>query len=855
MARSETDGKGPTSSRPKGSRPASGADWTRPLALVIAGLVLFPFLAKSGIWDPYELDAGDLARRIALNVFGAGSLSLPNAANSLPTLTDLKSGELGFTSMAVGFRLFGLHDWSGRLPLAVWGFAGIAVLYEFLRRLVHPRAGLYAAIALVTMPLYFMQARTMLGDVVTMAALAFAFCGLAGAMLDDLGGLGVRLGWLLLGVVGLVAGYFARGLLLGVAVPGLSVGLAWLVLRGAEVEAGAPSGAGTDEGLGAGDIFGGIALLTGAVALGLGLRLLFRASPDAPIARGLGFAILKKMPVEATFDLTIKQIGHALFPWSAFLPFALGRLFRAPVEAAPSARVRETGVRVALLVGAGVAYGAFTLLAPRTGSLPFTGPALLAAVAALAIFDLERGAPASRALSLATLLLGFVLYRDMVLEPEKALTAFVVDKPAFPKSFEHEAGMAMLFVLLAFAGVLALTWWEAQPGEPRTGFVEWGRRRQGEYVTATRELAGVWEGNLAFGLVVVEAALVGLGGMLLVGKRFGWGAVEHLPKNFSDAGMNAWWILPIVLATTPALLIAGRDLFRAMVDRSRLPRAAGALLAALIAGSALSFWYYPALAAQLSPKEAFESYARLHGADEPLGLLGVRGRAAVYYGTGEAETFSDASRAFAWLTERREQRRWLIIKADDLPRMNALYRTQQKKNLPVLDGHSSQILLVSSELGGHANENSLGKVVTDDPVAPSHTIDATFEDQLTVFGWDVTDGSGKLVDSVVPATTYHLRTYYHVLRPITGTWKAFVHIDGFQRRYNGDHTVVDGRYPMNLWQEGDLVIDDCEFQLEPNFTPGGYNLYFGFFSGETRYKVTRGPNQDNRVIGGVLPVR
>ena len=60
---------------------------------------------------------------------------------------------------------------------------------------------------------------------------------------------------------------------------------------------------------------------------------------------------------------------------------------------------------------------------------------------------------------------------------------------------------------------------------------------------------------------------------------------------------------------------------------------------------------------------------------------------------------------------------------------------------------------------------------------------------------------------------------------------------------------------MNLWQPGDIVVDDHEFQLEPNFTPGDYTVYFGLFSGDTRFKVTRGPNHENRVIGGPLRVR
>ena len=85
--------------------------------------------------------------------------------------------------------------------------------------------------------------------------------------------------------------------------------------------------------------------------------------------------------------------------------------------------------------------------------------------------------------------------------------------------------------------------------------------------------------------------------------------------------------------------------------------------------------------------------------------------------------------------------------------------------------------------------------------------------------------------------------------------KAFLHIDGFQRRYNGDHSVLEGKYAMNLWQVGDVVVDDHEFQLEPNFTPGDYGVYFGFFSGETRFRVSRGENHENRVMGGTLHVR
>src|SRR3984957_11241806 len=50
-------------------------------ALPLAFFFVLPPLTKSGLWDPYELNVADLGRRIALNLFGADSLSLDGAEN------------------------------------------------------------------------------------------------------------------------------------------------------------------------------------------------------------------------------------------------------------------------------------------------------------------------------------------------------------------------------------------------------------------------------------------------------------------------------------------------------------------------------------------------------------------------------------------------------------------------------------------------------------------------------------------------------------------------------------------------------------------------------------------------------
>jgi 4-amino-4-deoxy-L-arabinose transferase-like glycosyltransferase len=152
-----------------------GPSWL-PLAISLALPVLFffvlPPLTRAGLWDPHELNVADLARRIALNLHGAADLALEGADNSLPHLNDLGRPQLPFTSIALGFKTFGLHEWAGRMPLALWGVIGVLATYGWVSRLVDRRAGVFSAVALTTMPLFFVQSRTMLGDIVMMSAFA-----------------------------------------------------------------------------------------------------------------------------------------------------------------------------------------------------------------------------------------------------------------------------------------------------------------------------------------------------------------------------------------------------------------------------------------------------------------------------------------------------------------------------------------------------------------------------------------------------------------------------------------------------------------------------------------------------------
>jgi hypothetical protein len=653
-------------------------------------------------------------------------------------------------------------------------------------------------------------------------------------------------------------------------------------------------------------------------------------------------SLLHLPPKYPTFDVYVGAIGHALAPWSAFLPFAFGRILILPPASGGAVAERESLGRVALLVGSAVALVAHGFLAARTDQVAFAGPALCAAACAVAIRDFERGVYASIAVGLGTLLIAAILHHDFHELPEKAFQAFAITGANFPESFKNVSLSVWWVVLGGFALCSFFTWAERdaerEPFDPAT------------YSKLLRALRTAYDGTIAlvYGASVAGAALAGL--FLWVGAKTHAAWMPQMSSTIKDIVINAWWVIAFVpLGAMFGLLFAcdvwlwafnrSRPLSRASLGRGfdpfeqllarlrpiegqpKLPayewwvtlvvlaplmlfampgvgffalsasgmrplvsglfavpsgvafflamgllgdvlrhRAAGMAVGGAIVGFVLCFFYYPALANQLSPKEVFESYGQVcPGA--PLALLGVGGRTSAYYAGGQPQILTDTPTAYSWLVGGgTEQRRCLAMKAEELPRLNQLWRErapEPRTNLPVLDARSSQILLAASSLGpGDKNANPLSAIVLSAPPHPQRRLDANMDDKLEVIGIDLLDERGRAVDTVNPGRSYHLKTYYRVLAAVTTEWEAFIHIDGYHRRHNGDHKPMNGKYPMSLWLPGDLLEDDHEFKLEPNFTPGTYTIYFGLFVGDTRLKVKSGPNDgDNRINGGALRVQ
>lgn len=813
------------------------------LALVLAALWIVLPIGRGGAWDPYELDVADLARRVAVHAFGATDLAHAGDPATMPTLTDLGMGELPFTWMALVFRWFGVSDISGRAAMAVWALAGAGALAAMVRRAAGERTAFWAVAVLVTMPLYLLQGRTMLGDIVTIASFAIAVSGMLLAVMTP-----GRARWAAaaVGAAGLACGFMCRGWLLGVAAPCLSVGVA--VLVGGELLGGSVAALRTRRIAGA-----------SLVALGLaaGLRFCVVALPlvdtDAPLAREAGMILWDSRPNDATFDRLLRQLGHGLFPWSALLPWALSRAL-APQKASP-----EAFVRVALAVAAIVSFACGTLIVPWAGALPYVGVAPLAGIVAFALADLDRGERPSPLAALGVGAAYALLVIDMTREPVRTLAGFGLVSPTLPPAYDEPAKRAVVVAGLLSAPIVIVALAKSAAvgrlalGEVLPFFAARVREARSDARVLGKAVYAAFQGNLLFFLVVFEAGLVGLAAMLFIGGRAEWESVTSLPHAAVRAGQAAWWALPLAVVAAAVGWRAGAAAVDAAAAVTRLGRGGVVGVAVAVAGTSLSFGYYPALAAELSPKEVFETFRNVRAPGEELALLGASPRSGAFYAEQTVRSFSDDRSAFEWLDAAGDGRRFLVVKARDLSRLNSLWRGVHQANLPVIDARRSENLLAVSRLDGQANQNPLGDIVLDADPTPAKPLATRFLDDIDVLGWEVRDERGRLVDAVVPGQAFKLVFYYRVLARV-GDWQAFVHLDG-RSRQNADHQVLGGRYPMPLWQPGDRLRDEIDVTLPPNFGPGQIWVFFGFFQGKTRMRVTEGEHQEDRAIAGRIKVR
>lgn len=276
------------------------------------------------------------------------------------------------------------------------------------------------------------------------------------------------------------------------------------------------------------------------------------------------------------------------------------------------------------------------------------------------------------------------------------------------------------------------------------------------------------------------------------------------------------------------------------------------LIAGLIVGGYTSLRFQPLMSQHFSPREVYDAYNELAGEGEALGEWRVGGRAAAYYARGEIRELAEQEDVLRFLAS--PERVWLAFRADDLAALNRAYRQRAGRHLFVADATSSRVLLATNQpIEGRENQNYLAEAVIDVAPRPQFPVGADFDRRIELIGYDLDLPGGRTVG---PGQAFTVTWYWRCRAPVPGSYQVFLHVDGAGQRLNGDHEPVEGRYPVRLWDEGDIIVDRQELRVPANFPPGAYTFFIGFYAGESRLDVVSGPADEvDRVRAGTLIVR
>ena len=778
------------------------------LAAICAAAALLLFnLAGFGIWDPWEVEVADVARRIARG-------ESIHVAHAGPWL------------VAQGFRLLGVSEWSGRLPIALCGLSMVALAYPLVARFADRRAGAYTVAIAASSPLFLFNARTMLGEAPALAIqTAIALCACM-AVLQETSSLKARAAWLLATALLAALGTAARGTLLCVLPP---IGAAAVVValdpslrkRGGEPERGADTGA----------VWVSYALCALALALGaMVARAVFIDGAD--FSPWLGGHPESGQP--PGFDSILERVFHSFVPWGALLPLALIRLVAEPTGEAERPN-DERRLRLFLLAWAALGYAASMLFISRYGHkaavLPVTA---LSAAVALLLRDLERSRDSHWPTAIAGLFLSLLILRDFALYPNGPVQGMPLADFTVPTVFNPRGAWALVLLPFSAAQLFAFG-------------VRTDAREPLDLRAPYRWFAEQWRRGLGFKLWLIAGALVLLG-------LLAFGVASRVPftaKRLTTIAIKVGKVLMLVPLALPVALTLGQLVLHGYARLGTL-RALPVLLAGLLVGGYASFGFMPALSSHFSPREIYETYNKLAGPDETLIEYKVGARAAAYYAKGKSREVETINQLVDQLVG--EKTRWAVFPGDDLAAIDRLFRERTRRHLFVADAHNSRATLASNHpVAGRTDQNLLAKSVLRSAPKISHPIEANFDDKILLLGYDLALPHG---DHVGAGEHFDVTWYFKVLKPVYGNYRIFVHIDAADQRIHGDHDPVDGKYPVRLWAAGDVIADEQRLEVPASYRGAPYTIYLGFYAGDTRLTVKEGPKDDaNRVIAGVLRIR
>lgn len=767
-------------------------------------LLLLVRISAFGIWDPWELGTADAARKIASGqADGSASASI--------------------WIVSRGFAVFGIHEWAGRLPIALCGIATVILAFVIARRYADLRTGVYAALIAGTSPLFVFNARAMLGEAPGFAAQTLvALCALTALCPpNDEAENPRRAGaWLAATVASLALAIWVRGALLAALPPlAAAVIVAWFTLPEPRKR----------------PLLWAASAVCAVLAV-LIVRDVIHDSSDPSVWLG-GHVVANAPP---TFDRVLEEVFHAFAPWSALLPLALGRswLRSASLYEPPAELSNETRLLFVAMVWAALGFAGQTFFMSRYGTeVTFLPVVALALVVAVFLRDVEREQQPSWVLAIAAAFLVGLVLRDYALYPNGPVNGMPLETFEVPSVFNPRIAWAGLLGAFAFCAVFSF------------GVASDGSRPL-ELAAPYRFLREQWRRGWVYKVWLILLALV-LASVVAFGLFL---YTFTLPERVKLTTIAIRWLrrltyLPLIIAAAIAAVQVARWGFA----RLGAWRFAPLIAAGGAIGVYASQGFLPALSEHFSPREVYATFNQLAKPGEELGEYKVGGRAAAYYAKGTVVELDGEDALIDHLAQ--DSRRWAAFPAEELPEIDRRFRQRKHAHLFVADARSARVVLATNlPVQGRRDENVLRDVVTSAPPAKiQHPVSANFEKKIELLGYDLDLPHDGYVGA---GESFKLKWYFRALAHGPAGYRIFVHVDGRGQRIHGDHDPLDGKYPVRLWDPGDVIVDEQKLDVPSSYGAGDYTIYMGFYSGETRLSLESGQNDgSNRAVVGVLRIQ
>lgn len=186
------------------------------------------------------------------------------------------------------------------------------------------------------------------------------------------------------------------------------------------------------------------------------------------------------------------------------------------------------------------------------------------------------------------------------------------------------------------------------------------------------------------------------------------------------------------------------------------------------------------------------------------------------------------------------------LEADPLEKKNLLGKDPTRR--PAVDKDIERMLEVKARNNRRYRERTKSRVeryVTKTPPDTSNVehfrpMDIWIDDHTRIIGAAVTP-------EIEAGDQVEIITFYAVEKKPRGNWKTFLDVGGPQRM-RGDHTPVEGAYPVRKWRAGDFIEDRFVLSTRPDTLVGRYYMFTGLKRRKGKAGIARKGSKSGKVV-------